>query len=181
MVEVPSTADLRSDLERVLDILGIERPLQNVELPLLKRLAGKLRGSNFDVTAVLADGELVDIEPGDTESACYGVAFDIGTTTLAAYLINLVTGDEEATASAVNPQTRVGDDVISRISYSTSQPEGLASLQTSVLVEMNSLIEKLSAVAEISSANIYEASIVGNTCMAHAMARFTCRYARMYA
>ncbi|MFA6666011.1 MAG: ASKHA domain-containing protein [Armatimonadota bacterium] len=166
-VEAPSTADLRSDLERVLGSLGIEKSPQNIELPFLRHLAARLRESNFSVTAILADGELVDIEPGNTESACYGAAFDIGTTTLAAYLIDLATGDEVATASAVNPQAGVGDDVISRISYSTSRTDGLANLQSLVLQEMNSLIKKLSDAAQISSSHIYEVSVVGNTCMTH--------------
>jgi uncharacterized 2Fe-2S/4Fe-4S cluster protein (DUF4445 family) len=145
----------------------MERPAQNAGFPLLKNLASGLRKSDFDVTAVLAGGELIDIESGNTESSCYGAAFDIGTTTIAAYLIDLTTGDEIATASAVNPQTQVGDDVISRISYSTSEPDGLKKLQSSVLLEMNSLIEKLSAAAEVSPSDIYEISVVGNTCMSH--------------
>jgi uncharacterized 2Fe-2S/4Fe-4S cluster protein (DUF4445 family) len=95
-----------------------------------------------------------------------GLAVDIGTTTIAAKLIRMHDGKCIATQGAMNPQTRFGDDVISRISYAQTN-ETASELQKAVIACINELIEKLCAQAAISSKHIYEASIVGNTTMNH--------------
>ncbi len=95
-----------------------------------------------------------------------GVALDIGTTTVVAKLLDMQTGRTLATSSALNPQIRCGDDVVSRISYGQTG-EGLAELHNAVINCVNALIEELCKQASVSSQSIYEASVVGNTTMSH--------------
>lgn len=167
VVPKPSVADLRSDLTRVLDALEINIDTTEFPLTFLRMVSGVLRSSDFNVTCVFADGVPIAFEPGDTTSERYGVAFDIGTTTLAGYLMEMNTGNQISVASAMNPQSRVGDDVISRISYIMSDSDGLEMLRSSVVDELNGILKSLLDGTGISRDRVYEASIVGNTCMTH--------------
>jgi uncharacterized 2Fe-2S/4Fe-4S cluster protein (DUF4445 family) len=117
-------------------------------------------------TRVNAGGTLLAAEPGDTTRALFGVAVDIGTTTLVAALIDLRDGREIAVASSLNPQARHAQDVLSRIKLG-SQPEGLQLLQGELMAELNRLIGEAAADAKISVHNIYEAVFSGNTTMLH--------------
>jgi uncharacterized 2Fe-2S/4Fe-4S cluster protein (DUF4445 family) len=117
-------------------------------------------------TRVNAGGTLLAAEPGDTTRALFGVAVDIGTTTLVAALIDLRDGREIAVASSLNPQARHAQDVLSRIKLG-SQPEGLQLLQGELIAELNRLIGEAAADAKISVHNIYEAVFSGNTTMLH--------------
>lgn len=166
-VTEPIVSDLRSDLKRVYDSFDMNLKHTDLDLSVLRRLGSDLRESNFDLTAVCAAGKPIFFEHGDTTSECYGVAIDVGTTTLAAYLLDLNTGKQLAVASAVNPQTLVGDDVISRISYSMQSSEGLGALRTSVVNECNRLVKSLADSAGVCLDNIYDFVVVGNTCMTH--------------
>jgi len=166
-VPEPSSGDLRSDMDRVNEVLGVSPHGGNVHLEHVRSIPGILREAEFRITGVFAGPELVTIEPGDTSSECFGVAFDIGTTTLAGYLVDLNTGTQVGVASAVNPQTRVGDDVISRINYVGEHLDGLKHLQSLVVSEMNRLVARMVRQANIRPENIYESVVVGNTCMTH--------------
>ncbi|HHY45761.1 MAG TPA: DUF4445 domain-containing protein [Firmicutes bacterium] len=97
----------------------------------------------------------------------YGVAIDIGTTTLVVYLIDLSTGRQVAVSSAVNPQARFGDDVISRISYAAGGRDHVAHLREAVISGINLLIDKAAREAGVSIDRVYKATVVGNTCMHH--------------
>ena len=163
----PTVDDLRSDLDRVLDTFGIGREQAAPSLSALRRLAGDIRLAEFGVTGVFAHGRPIAFEPGDTSTECFGVALDVGTTTLAAYLLDLNTGNQLSVAAAMNPQVRVGDDVVSRISYVMQEPGGLEKLRSSVIEELNGLVAVLSEGAGVSRERIYEVSVVGNTCMTH--------------
>ena len=162
----PSVHDLRSDLARALDAFGVDRD-QACDLSAIRRLGKEMRSDGFNLTGVFSGGTPIAFESGDTTSECYGVAFDIGTTTIAAYLLDLNTGQQLSVAAAMNPQTKVGDDVISRINYTTQEPDGLASLQSSVIAEMNNLLEILCHGADVARDRVYEATVAGNTCMMH--------------
>ncbi|MHB0913285.1 MAG: ASKHA domain-containing protein [Armatimonadota bacterium] len=164
-VPAPSITDLRSDLKRLLDGLGMEANHTRIDLAILRGLGELARDSEFNLTVVLAGGEPVGIEPLDTASECYGVAVDIGTTTMAAYLLDLVTGKQVSVAASINPQTRIGDDVISRIAYASDG--GLSALHSLVVGELNNLIQLLCAQAEVAPERVYEVAVVGNTCMSH--------------
>ena len=164
-IQEPTTDDLRSDLTRVMDAFGIEGA--DIELPVLRRLGKDLRAADFNVTGVFSGGKLIGLEVGDTTTECYGIALDIGTTTLAAYLLDLNTGKQVSVAAAMNPQTQVGDDVISRINCVMQETDGLKRLQGMVIDEFNRLIKTLTDGADISAERIYETTVAGNTCMTH--------------
>ncbi len=157
----PKQAEPLSDLER----LRRRLPEGATRLAALRALPGALRQSGFNVTAVEVDGELIAVEPGDTSGQCYGVAFDIGSTTLVGTLVNLLTGADLALAARVNPQTSFGDDVVSRIQRCRTDPGGLAQLQGAVLEAINKMLDEVVRKAGISRQNIYEVVFAGNTTM----------------
>jgi uncharacterized 2Fe-2S/4Fe-4S cluster protein (DUF4445 family) len=150
-----------SDLDRLHAAIG---PCP-VSLSAVRDLPGALRQSNFMATAVRVDDELIAVEPGDTTSACYGIAFDVGSTTLVGTLVNLTTGTDIAVAARVNPQTSFGDDVISRIQKCRASPGGLQQLQSSVLDGINRIIDELERKAGIDRRRVYEVVFAGNTTM----------------
>ena len=163
----PTLEDQRSDLDRIKDALDGEIPRVRSDIDVIRQLPDKLRDADFSVTAVLEGDEIITIEQGDTTGRNYGVAFDIGTTTLVGMLIDLNTGKQLTTASRTNPQVVYGDDVISRITYTQDKPEGLKELQERVVGGMNEMIGELSQTAHIDRNCIYEATAVGNTTMNH--------------
>jgi uncharacterized 2Fe-2S/4Fe-4S cluster protein (DUF4445 family) len=110
--------------------------------------------------------KLTGIESGDTTDKLYGVAVDIGTTTVVIRLVNLKTGEIVSTASTGNPQSQFGDDVISRISYCENEL-GSDRLHTAMVNCLNELIESVSQHAGIQHDDIYEMTVVGNTTMNH--------------
>ncbi|MDR0842773.1 MAG: ASKHA domain-containing protein [Acidobacteriota bacterium] len=117
-------------------------------------------------TEVVADGRVLGTEPGDTASEAYGAAVDIGTTTLVVSLVDLSTGEERAVASALNPQARHAQDVLSRIKMG-SEPDGLRLLQDEVVGAINELVGQTAAEAGVAAERIYEAVFSGNTTMLH--------------
>jgi uncharacterized 2Fe-2S/4Fe-4S cluster protein (DUF4445 family) len=162
----PSAEDARADVTRLLDALGgaVRAPER---AGALQSLPGVLRESRFHVTAVTAGGELLAVEPGDTSDNCYGLAVDIGTTTVVAYLCHLPSGKCVASAADLNSQAQYGDDVISRIGYAGSAGDGLGALSRAVVAVVNGLVERACGEAGVSPEAIYELSVVGNTCMGH--------------
>jgi len=163
----PSLSDGTSDLTRLQGPLG---PL-TVDLPLLRALPKKLRDGGFSGTAVLSDHRLIDFEPGDTSMRCYGIALDIGTTTLVGSLLNLITGEEEAVLARVNPQVGFGDDVLSRIGHADTKPDGLQQLNQAILAALAEMIEGLCTRARIRPDQVYNAALAGNTTMEHILCR----------
>ena len=119
-----------------------------------------------DETTVYSEKTALFVEPKNTVADKYGVAIDIGTTTLVASLINLNDGCELAVASGLNPQARYAQDVLSRIKLG-SQPEGLNTLHGELIRELNRLIADVADSAHISVSSIYEAIFSGNTTMLH--------------
>ena len=162
-LSAPSLEDDAPDLLRLQEAIG---PIQ-ADIETLQRLGGLLRECGWSGTAVFSDHRLMDFEPGDTTAECYGAAFDIGTTTLVGSLLDLNTGDEVAIASAINPQTSLGDDVLSRIAYSQSSPDGAAKLQRSIISAVDDLVSQLCDQASIARERIYELVFAGNTTMEH--------------
>lgn len=165
-VSKPTLEHPLSDQERLWNALntGVFYPRH---LRALRNLPEVLRQNSHEVTVVTRWSEVIAIEPGDTSQDLYGVAFDIGSTTLVGSLINLLTGDIVATHSEGNPQRAYGADVISRISYVSSEEKGLETLQTKVIDALNGIIEKLAAEAGIKPEMVYEVTVVGNTTMLH--------------
>ena len=149
-----------SDLARIQRVAG---PC-DADLATLRQLPRRLRDAHFHGTAVLADNRLIDFEPGNTERDAYAVAMDIGTTTLVAALVELHSGCELAVAARLNPQTRFGDDVLSRILHS-QQADGLEELQGAVLGAVREMIGEVAAEGQIPCERIYEVTFAGNTTM----------------
>jgi uncharacterized 2Fe-2S/4Fe-4S cluster protein (DUF4445 family) len=121
----------------------------------------------FNITAVLADGRLAALEPGDTTNKMYGMAVDIGTTTVAAYLYDLVSGRHVSTGSMLNPQRKYGADVISRIDHTIRTENGRAELQSLITECIGGLAAEMAASAGIGKDDIYAAVFAGNTTMLH--------------
>jgi len=158
--------DLRVELshnkDHELKILS-EGQLFNVEVD---TWITKIFDASIEKTIVKAGGILLSVEPGDTTQELYGVAVDIGTTTLVVALIDLREGHEIAVASSLNPQALHAQDVLSRIKLG-SKPEGLQLLHDELISELNRLIEEVAINAHIYVNNIYEAVFSGNTTMLH--------------
>ncbi len=133
----------------------------------VRKIAPLLRDNDYTITAVVDDGQLLAVEAGDTTPTLYGVAVDIGTTTVAAKLLNLNTGQVTAVASALNPQKAYGADVISRINYIVEHPGGLELVHRLIIKQINELITQLCANAGIPPENIYKLAVAGNTVMQH--------------
>jgi uncharacterized 2Fe-2S/4Fe-4S cluster protein (DUF4445 family) len=117
-------------------------------------------------TAIWAGDRLLAAEPGDTTGRNYGLVVDVGTTTLVAALVDLASGRELASASALNPQSLHAQDVLSRIRFAADH-DGLALLQRDLITELNRLVREVSTKAGIDCEQIYEAVFSGNTCMLH--------------
>jgi len=173
-VEEPSLSNNADDLSRLLLALkkaeGWPSTPRQVDYDVLVDLADKLREQDFKVTvSILALGDnqtITKVEPGDTTKNNLALAYDVGTTTLYAEVIDLNSGEILGKASDYNPQISFGEDVIARIVYSTKE-DGLQKLQKAAIEDFN----KLSGEAlKKSSRSIEEVSIVtaaGNTTMAH--------------
>jgi uncharacterized 2Fe-2S/4Fe-4S cluster protein (DUF4445 family) len=159
----PTLEDSKPDLLRLEEKIG---PFK-VDVPMLRQVPKRMRAQGFKGTAVLSDHWLIDFEEGDTTNRCFAVAFDIGTTTMVASLLDLCSGKELAATSRMNPQVSFGDDVLSRIKHSTSCPHCLDELRRVVIEEAGRMIEALCSKAGVSSQHIYETAFAGNTTMQH--------------
>jgi len=159
----PSLSDQRSDLRRVLD--EITDITANVDPRVLATLPRVLRSADFAVTAVVADDRLIAVEPGDTSDRIFGVAIDLGTTTVVATLMDLTTGTPAAVASALNQQQPFGADVISRISATMLDPQALGRLRELAHQTMAELVADACAQAQVEPAEVYDVAIAGNATM----------------
>ncbi len=163
VLEEPTLDDQRSDLQRVLDALDDLEPRAPIEL--LRTLGGTLRRSHFDVTAVVCDDELIDVEPGDTTARRFAIAFDLGTTTVVATLVDLENGQPGAVRSMLNLQQPFGADVITRISATMMDDSALADLRARAHETVATLTEEVCADAEVEPAEVYEITVCGNVTM----------------
>jgi len=163
-LRVPTVEDPKADLERILEPMAADLKIDMELLPSIPRI---LRQSRFKPTLVFFQKELIAIESGNTTSDAYGIAFDIGTTTVAGYLVDLVTGKVLSSASAANKQGRHGADVISRITYANRKPEFLREIQILVMKTVASLIDRLLAECHVHSEHVYGLVFTGNTVMMH--------------
>jgi len=159
-LEPPARGNDAADLRRLEAALG----RFDIDRELLAELPARLRAGAFCGTAVLLDHRLIDFEPGDTTRQSFAVAVDVGTTTLAAALMDLATGRTLRVASRLNPQTSFGDDVLTRILHARTA-EGLRQLQARLAAALNEMIAEVAAEAGIAPAAIYEVTLAGNTAM----------------
>ena len=163
----PSLEDQRSDVERLRDALTAEGFDMKSDLRVLRTLPAILRAAEFKVTAVLGGDQLIAVEPDDTREQSYGVAFDLGTTTVVGTLMNLRTGMAEAVRSTLNGQAPFGADVISRISHGMQGDEAKDELREAIQRTMNGILAELYEAAGVDRNRLYEMVIVGNATMLH--------------
>jgi uncharacterized 2Fe-2S/4Fe-4S cluster protein (DUF4445 family) len=162
-LEEPTLDDQRSDLERLLDAMDDVEP--RVPLAVVRSLGNVLRASDWKVTAVLADDLLIDVEEGDTSGSRHAIAFDLGTTTVVATLLDLETGLPKAVRSILNEQQPFGADVISRISAIMLDDDALERLQQHAHQTLQRLTDEVCAEAGVDPAEVYEIVVAGNQTM----------------
>jgi uncharacterized 2Fe-2S/4Fe-4S cluster protein (DUF4445 family) len=163
----PAPHDDLSDVERVRKTLGAA---VWAAPPVLRCLPAVLRDAGFRATAAVWDHgaageELLAVEAGDTRGQAYGVAFDIGTTSVVGYLLDLFTGREIARSSRLNGQQPWGADVISRATHALETPHGAKELQAAVIGTLNQILADCCAGVDLDQ--VYYATVVGNSLMHH--------------
>jgi len=166
----PSLEDLAPDAERLLAHIPDRLRGRGLEIDptVLKTLPSLLRSSDWKVTVTIwNDREVTMVEAGDTTRGMYGVAVDIGTSKIIAYLANLRTGELLATTYIENPQIAHGEDVITRISYTMKDARNLEELQSLAAGGINEVIAEACAQADLRPNQICEMTVVGNTAMHH--------------
>ncbi len=182
-INPPSMADQTDDWSRVRRALlpRLRCEALDISMPMLKRMGGILRSAEWRVTAVVETGtwdrpecpaRLVNLRPGFCENILWGLAIDIGTTTVTVYLVDLVTGEVSAQAADYNGQIARGEDVISRIIYSVKSPEGQPDanrpeMQRLVVGTINGLIEQVTTASGVAPLDIDKAVVAGNSTMTH--------------
>jgi len=168
-VSEPSMHEPVSDLRRVLEELEFEWGLTDLECDphVLMALQGALRDGQWQVTvAVFREREIVAIWPGYHETVL-GMAFDIGSTTIAAHLVDLASGEALASAGRMNPQIRFGEDLMSRVSYVMMHPGAEQQMCEAVRTAVAELIVEVCAEADQKTDNILDCTFVGNPIMHH--------------
>jgi uncharacterized 2Fe-2S/4Fe-4S cluster protein (DUF4445 family) len=165
----PDMHDPSGDLKRLQDALEREWQLGAVDcdLGVLRKLQPVLRAGAWKVTVAVHDRKrIVAVWPGFHE-AIYGLAIDVGSTTIAAHLCNLTNGDLVASAGLMNPQIRFGEDLMSRVSYSMMNPGGAAKMTSAVRQALSELALDVARQAGLERDDILEATLVGNPIMHH--------------
>ena len=161
----PTLADQVTDLERILAELTDLSP--RPDLAVLRSLGTTLRQADFKVTAVVADETLIAVEPGDTTGRAFGLAFDLGTTTVVATLLDLTTGTPAAVESMLNKQQPFGADVIARISATMLDPAARDKLRDLAQETLAELSEAVCKAADVRPDEVYEVALAGNATMVH--------------
>ena len=169
VLEKPTLDDQRDDLMRIKDFLKESFNLENIDIDLniLRKIPKAIRKDDYKFTITLFDNKIIDIEPSDTTKDNYGLAIDIGTTTIAVYLMSLYDGRQIDVISEVNNQRNYGADVISRINYTIENSDGLKKLKASIVSQINDIVKNIGKRNNINIDNIYDTVIVGNTTMIH--------------
>jgi len=168
-VTEPDFGQPEGDAQRLVRVLEYDWGLSGLYLDpaLLPVLQQTLRDGQWQVTAAVRQGrEIVGLWPGLHERL-YGLAVDVGSTTIAAYLCDLASGEVIASAGAMNPQIRFGEDLMSRVSWAMLNPGGAVQLTTVVRTAINKLAAQATAEAGVKAADVMEITLVGNPVMHH--------------
>jgi len=168
-VQQPDMHDPSGDLQRLMNALEREWNLTGLEcdLRVLQNLQTALRKGEWKVTvAVHAGSQIVGIWPGLHEQL-FGMAVDVGSTTIAAHLCDLESGEVVASSGSMNPQIRFGEDLMSRVSYSMMNPGGAQQMTDAVRGALNALAADVAREAQVSIQEILEVTFVGNPIMHH--------------
>jgi len=138
-----------------------------VDQEFLRKLTPDLVKEGSALSLVTVEDELVAVEAGDTRAACYGIAVDIGSTTVAGYLVDLSRGITVTSAAVSNSQKEYGHDIMTRIAHCMREPEGLATLHARTLEDVNILVKDLSRRGRVPLDRVYRMTVVGNPAMHH--------------
>jgi uncharacterized 2Fe-2S/4Fe-4S cluster protein (DUF4445 family) len=174
-VEEPQLGSARSDAARLLDALAREWNLHDLQIDphVLRNLQGDLRASDtvslgaWHVTVAVHDGAVVTAMWPGFHDAAYGIAFDVGSTTVAGHLCDLRTGEVVASAGEMNPQIRFGEDLMSRVSYVMLHPGSVKELTRAVRGCLAKLTAELCKDAGVERSDVLEVTVVGNPVMHH--------------
>ncbi len=164
----PSLEDLRGDAERLLAALNEQHGLavSTVDVQALRAIPTHLRIQDWTVQVAVRDGrEIVALLPPAAHPL--GLAVDLGTTKIAVYLLDLLSGETLAARGMMNPQIAYGEDVIARITYAQQAPKGAEHLQELVVSALGQAVVEMTAQVEAKAAHVVEAVVVGNTAMHH--------------
>ncbi len=168
-VTPPDMHDPSSDFRRLVSALETQHGLKGLsaDILVLRDVQKVLRQGQWQVTAaVRLDGKIVSVRPGYSDQA-FGIAVDIGSTTIAAHLCDLSTGHVVASAGLMNPQIRFGEDLMSRVSFVMMNPGGDRDLTDTVREALNTLVGEVVASAGITRADVLDMTVVGNPIMHH--------------
>lgn len=166
-VEPAQLGNRQGDWERLKVALQETHGLAELQIDYfaLRNLQPLLRKGNWEVTVtVWNDREVVRVQPG-YEEGTYGLAVDVGSTTVAGHLVDLRTGQILATESMMNPQTTYGEDLMSRISYGMMNPDGVEKMHTAIIEALSKLVKRATRAAKLAPEDVTELVLVGNTTM----------------
>jgi len=172
-VEKPSLSCQTADFERA---IGGDFKDSFPNMQLIRMIPEIIRQNDYNISLIKMGTQLLGVEAGDTSKTLYGVAIDVGTTTLVSYLIDLTTGKRLCVHSLLNPQKIFGADVISRIKHTMDTDAGLEEMQSLIINEVNNCIEAMCEETNISRTSIYAVTFVGNTTMMHFLLRVSAKY-----
>jgi uncharacterized 2Fe-2S/4Fe-4S cluster protein (DUF4445 family) len=154
-----------SDLEQLLAAVGARET--EVPASVLQALPHAIRDDEGHVTVTTFSGRILAVERGDTTAMKFGLAIDVGTTTVVSTLIELESGEQLASVSSLNPQAVFGGDLMSRIAFAQVGPANLRKLHTRIVGLLNQHVEHLARESGVLPKWIYKVVVVGNTCMHH--------------
>lgn len=169
----PSINDQRGDFRRIRD--GLNMDSVDIDYGVIGGIPEVLRSEEYKVTPVIFKNKIIGIEKGDTSGLFYGAAVDIGTTTIACYLVDMNTGKTVDIESGINAQRAYGADVISRINYTIENENGSSMLKNAVVGQINEMLNKLCFRNNIDIANVYSMAVAGNTTMIHLFLGLPCK------
>ena len=172
-LEKPSLMDQRDDVKRVKDSLDMKDLY--IDKKTLGSISNILEKNNYKVTFTTYNNKLLHIQGNNREKYKYGIALDLGTTTMALYLLDLNEGRIISVLSKVNAQRSYGSDVISRINYTMENKNGLEELSKCVINQINEMIDEISKINNINKDEIYNIVVVGNTTMIHMLMKVPCK------
>lgn len=157
-----------SDLEEILHGLGGGTSAR-ISADALRKVPAALRERGGALSVTTFDGRIIDVEAGDATRHVYGMAFDVGTTSVVGALMDLSSGEQLASVGSVNPQAVYGGDLMSRIAYAQFDHKRLTTLRAKVLNAINGFVKEACVEAGVSPDHVYKIVIVGNTCMHHVL------------
>ncbi len=164
-IEKATLKNQASDVQRIINALPEES--YSIAPSLIPKIPGILEEGGSCITAAVKDKQIISVEKGDTTDHCYGIAFDIGTTTVVGMLWDLNKGKLIEVSALTNPQSVFGADVISRIHFVGNNPDNLILMKAKIQECFNHIIQDFLNRLKLQSIHIYEAAVVGNTTMSH--------------